>query len=408
MGGKLTVADVERASQGMHFDGDGLYLQVAGPDSKSWIYRYTLHGKARWCGLGSARDVTLATARKKRDKARVQVREGIDLVAERKREKAARNLGSGTTFREAAESYIRAQENGDRVWSNQKHATQWSATLKAYAFPAIGDLPVEAIERAHIIRVLEPIWTEKPETARRVRGRLEAVLDWTIARGERSGENPASRGPLLKGLPRQSKVKGHHAALRYADAPAFMVDLQRQEGIAALALEFAIFTATRTGEVLGAQWSEIDTRARVWTIPAARMKGRREHRVPLSTASLAVLERARQAGQGSEHVFPNTGRGRPLSNMAMLKVLERMGRPELTTHGFRSTFRDWAAERTNFPGEVAEAALAHVIDDKTEAAYRRGDLFDKRRRLMDAWAEYCTKPSEGRVLPLRAAKEIPA
>jgi integrase len=402
MGGKLTTADVEQAAQGMHFDGDGLYLQVSGPESKSWIYRYTLRGKARWHGLGSARDVSLPNARRKRDKARVQVRDGLDLVAERKRVKAARSLGDGVTFRQAAENYIRAQQNGEAAWSNEKHASQWSNTLKTYAYPFIGDFSVEAIERAHVIRVLEPIWTTKRETARRLRGRIETVLDWAIARGERSnGENPASRGPLIKGLPKQAKNTGHHAALPYAEIGAFMRDLQSREGIAALALEFTILTVARTGEVLGARWSEMDTAARVWTIPAARMKGRREHRVPLSASALAVLERAMAAGQGSEHVFPNISRGRPLSNMAMLKTLERLDRPELTSHGFRSTFRDWAAERTNFPGEVAEAALAHVIDDKTEAAYRRGDLFDKRRRLMDVWAAHCAKPatSAGQVVP---------
>jgi integrase len=406
MGGKLTAADVEQAGQGMHFDGDGLYLQVSGPESKSWIYRYTLKGKARWHGLGSARDVSLPNARKKRDKARVQVRDGMDLVAERKRVKVAQRLGGGITFRQAAENYITAQQNSDAAWSNEKHASQWSNTLKTYAYPIIGDLSVEAIERAHVIRVLDPIWTTKPETARRLRGRVESILDRAIARGERTNAtNPASRGPLLKGLPKQAKNKGHHAALPYAEVGAFMRDLQSREGIAALALEFTILTAARTGEVLGAKWTEIDTMARVWTVPASRMKGRREHRVPLSAPTLAVLERVRTAGQGSEHVFPNISRGRPLSNMAMLKALERLGRPELTAHGFRSTFRDWAAERTNFPGEVAEAALAHVVDDKTEAAYRRGDLFDKRRRLMDAWADYCVKaPVTGAVVSFEAVR----
>lgn len=226
MGGKLTTADVEQASQGMLFDGDGLYLQVSGPDSKSWIYRYTLKGKPRWHGLGSARDVSLANARKKRDKARVQVREGVDLVAERKRAKVAQMVGNKITFWQAAESYIRAQQNSV-TWTNPKHGAQWSATLGTYAYPVIGNLPVEAVERADVIRVLDPIWSTKPETARRVRGRIEAVLDWTIARGERTnGENPASRGPLLKGLPRQPKSKDHHEALPYSQIAAFMQDLR--------------------------------------------------------------------------------------------------------------------------------------------------------------------------------------
>jgi integrase len=392
MGGKLTTADVDRASPGRYFDGSGLYLEVRGSESKSWIYRYTLRGEERWHGLGSARDVSLATARKKRDKARVQVRDGLDLVAERKRVKAAQRLGNGVTFKQAAENYIKAQQNGEAAWSNQKHAAQWSATLATYAYPIIGDLSVQAIERADIIRVLEPIWITKAETARRVRGRIETIFDWAIARGERTlNENPASRGPLIKGLPKQPRSQDHHEALPYAGIGTFMLDLRNREGMAALALEFAILTAARTGEVLGAKWTEIDTDRGVWTVPVERMKGRREHRVPLSATALAVLERARQAGEGSEFLFPNIGRGRPLSNMAMLKMMERMGRPELTTHGFRSTFRDWAAEQTAFPSEVAEAALAHAIGDKTEAAYRRGDLFEKRRKLMDAWGEFCGK-----------------
>ena len=403
MGGKLTTTDVGRAAPGRHFDGDGLYLEVRGPESKSWIYRYTLRGEERWHGLGSARDVSLAAARKKRDKARVEVREGLDLVAERKRVKAAQKLGNGVTFRQAAESYIKAQQDGEAS-SNHKHAAQWSATLTNYAYPVIGDLSVQVITRADIIRVLERIWITKAETARRVRGRIETIFDWCIARGERTlNENPASRGPLIKGLPKQPRSQGHHEALPYSQIGAFMLELQGREGMAALALEFTILTAARTGEVLGAKWTEIDTDRAVWSVPAERMKGRREHRVPLSRVALAVLERARRAGADSEFVFPNTGRGQPLSNMAMLKMMERMGMPELTTHGFRSTFRDWAGEQTAFPSEVAEAALAHAIGNKTEAAYRRGDLFEKRRRLLDTWAEFCAKaPVErGKVASLR-------
>ena len=406
MGGKLITADVDRAAPGRHFDGGGLYLEVRGPESKSWIYRYTLRGEERWHGLGSARDVSLAAARKKRDKARVQVREGLDLVAERKRVKAAQKFGNGVTFRQAAESYIKAQQDGE-AWSNHKHAAQWTTTMASYAYPFIGDLSVQVIERADIIRVLEPIWITKVETARRVRGRIETIFDWCIARGERTvNENPASRGPLIKGLPKQPRSQGHHEALPYSQIGAFLLDLRSREGIAALALEFTILTAARTGEVLRAKWTEIDTDRAVWSVPAERMKGRREHRVPLSLVALAVLERARNAGEGSEFVFPNTGRGQPLSNMAMLKMMERMGRPELTTHGFRSTFRDWAAEQTAFPSEVAEAALAHTIGGKTEAAYRRGDLFEKRRKLMDAWASYCAQPAptdHGKVVSLREA-----
>jgi integrase len=401
MGGKLTTAEVEGAAAGLHFDGDGLYLQVTGPKSKSWIYRYSLHGKPRWMGLGSAKYVSLSKARQKRDKARAQVRsDGIDLVAEQKRQRAAsRAEERNVTFRQAAESYIAAQEG---AWSNRKHTRQWSSTLNTYVFPVIGGAPVQEISRAHVISALEPIWTAKPETARRVRGRIEAVIDWAIARGDRTVEdNPARGGALLKGLAKQSKAVKPHAALPYREIGAFMVKLRSRGGTAARALEFAILTAARTSEVLGAKWSEIDANYTVWTIPAARMKAGREHRVPLANAAADVLHAMAQMRDG-DLIFPGAN-GRPLSNMAMLAVLRRMGRADLTAHGFRSTFRDWGAELTAFPNELLEMALAHKVPDKTEAAYRRGDLLDKRRRLMDAWAEYCGKLAPaGEVIPISA------
>ena len=404
--GELTAADIERAGVGMHFDGRGLYLQVAGAETKSWIYRYSLHGKARWMGLGSAKDVSLSKARQKRDKVRAAVRsDGIDPVAEQRRERAAQRADERhVIFRRSAETYIAAQKRGEGAWSNRKHAAQWTSTLKTYVYPLIGAVPVQEISRSHIIEVLDPIWTAEPETARRVRGRIEAVIDWAIARGDRTDENnPARGGALLKGLAKQSKGAKPHAALPYDQIGAFMAALRGRDGTAARALEFAILTAARTGEVIGASWSEIADIG-VWTVPADRMKGGREHRVPLSTAAAEVL-RGMAARRESDFIFPGAGGG-PLSNMAMLAVLARMGRADLTVHGFRSAFRDWGAELTGFPNELLEMALAHKVSDQTEAAYRRGDMFEKRRRVMDAWAEFCAKASApaGKVVAMRERK----
>jgi integrase len=316
-------------------------------------------------------------------------------IAAERRGEAARAI----TFRQSAEQYIEAHRAG---WKNAKHAAQWTATLATYAYPTFGSLPVADIDVALVHRVLEPIWTKKPETASRLRGRIESILDWATTRGYRTGENPARwRGHLENLFPAKSKVRQveHHAALPYPELPAFMTQLEQQPGEGARALRFAIFTAARTSEVIGAKWPEIDFRAGVWTVPAERMKAKREHRVPLSAPAVALLEEI-SAGQG--FIFPGASKGKPLSNMAMLATLRRMGRDDLTTHGFRSSFRDWAAEQTSFPGEVAEAALAHVVGDKVEAAYRRGDLFEKRKAMMEAWARYCTTQEQSAdVVPLR-------
>jgi integrase len=288
-------------------------------------------------------------------------------------------------------------------WRNPKHAAQWKATLATYASPVLGKLPVQAADVGLVMKVLEPIWATKPETAGRVRGRIEAVLDWAAARRYRTGENPARwKGLLDKLLPARSKVRKieHHAALPYDELAAFLVALRAQEGTSARALEFAILTAGRTGEVIGARWDEIDTRPKVWTVPPDRMKGGREHRVPLSDAALTILDRM-AAVRENDFVFPGDRRA-GLSNMALLMTLRRMGRDDLTAHGFRSTFRDWAGNETHFPRELAEAALAHVVGDKAEQAYRRSDALEKRRRLMDAWASYCSKPTAtGTVVTLR-------
>jgi len=304
------------------------------------------------------------------------------------------------TFKDCAERHIAAHK---AAWRNNKHAAQWPGTLITYVHPSFGSLAVQTVDVGLVVKVLEPIWTEKPETASRVRGRIEAILDWATARGYRQGENPARwRGHIENLLPKKSKVRRveHHAALPYPETAAFMVELRQQDGVAARALEFAILTAARTGEVIGGRWDEIDFAERLWTVPAERMKAGKEHRVPLSDAAMTILQTLRDTREG-DFIFPGNWAGRPISNMAMLMLLRRMGRSDLTAHGFRSSFRDWAAECTTFPAEVAEMALAHVVGDKVEAAYRRGDLFQKRREIMDAWSKSCaTPPTGGRVVPL--------
>ena len=402
---KLSARKVEALSKpGLYADGLGLYLQVSTFNTKSWLFRFMLDGKARKMGLGPCHTVTLAMAREKATEARRKLLDGIDPIDERAAVKMARkvNAAKAMSFRQCAEAYINAHKVG---WKNEKHAAQWPATLEAYAYPVFGDLPVAAVDVGLVLKALEPIWTTKPETAGRVRGRVETVLDWAKARHYREGDNPARwRGHLDKLLPARGKVAKvkHHDALPYRDVHGFLADLHGMEGIAARALEFVILTATRTGEAIGATWQEIDLPGRVWTIPADRMKAGREHRVPLSDRAVAVLESLpREAG--NPFVFVGGSKGKPLSNMAMLMLLKkRMGRDGLTVHGFRSTFRDWAAEQTAYPNELVEMALAHTVSDKTEAAYRRGDMVEKRARLMADWATYCAMSAPvGNVVPMR-------
>ena len=419
--GKLTVVKVRSLNTPGRFgDGDGLWLQVRSAASKSWLLRYTLAGKAREMGLGDVSLVTLAEAREAALQARRGLREGVDPIDQRKAAKVAAKVQSAPSFREVAALYLKAHS---ATWKNAKHRAQWPATLELYAYPTIGDQPVSSIDTGAVTRILEPIWHEKPETASRLRGRVETILDFAAVRGWRAGENPARwKGHMDKLLPSRAKVAPieHHPALPWKEIGAFTAELRAQTGCAALALEFAILTAARTGEVIGATWGEIDLAEAAWTVPGQRMKAGREHRVPLSPAALAVLERV-AADHGSQRSTPTApifpGRqiarprsdealqARPLSDMAMLALLKRMGRGDLTSHGFRSTFRDWASEATAFPGEVAEAALAHTLRDKVEAAYRRGDLFEKRRRLMDDWATRCSQPdaaaSGGQVVSIR-------
>ena len=374
----------------MHADGGGLYLQVTRAGVPSWTFRFMRNGRERYMGLGPLHTISLAEARKRAADARLQKIEGGDPIETRRAKRAAARTEQAKvmTFQACAEAYISANEKG---WRNPKHAAQWPATLSTYAYPVLGDLPVHAIDTGLVTKVIEPIWSTKSETASRVRGRIEAVLDWATVRGLRSGENPARwRGHLDKLLPKKSKIARveHHAALPYPEIGEFIAQLRQQDGVAALALQFAILTAARTGEVVGAMWSEIDLKQRTWTIPPERMKAGKVHRVPLCHAAMAIVEKAASLRSG-EFVFPGGKAGRGLSNMAMLKVLSRMGRDQLTTHGFRSSFRDWAAERTSFPAEVAEMALAHTVGDQVQAAYRRGDLFEKRRDLAEAWATFC-------------------
>jgi integrase len=403
---RLSAAQVAKIDKpGRYGDGGGLWLQVSQWGTKAWLFRYMIKGRARQMGLGDIATFSLKEARERARAARQLVADGVDPVEQRKARKEAAQAADAKrlSFREASERYIRAHSPG---WRNAKHAEQWTSTLATYAWPVLGDLGVDRIETAHVTQVLEPIWTDKTETATRLRGRIERVLDWSKARGFRKGENPARwRGHLDKLLPARSKVAKvrHHPAMPYDEVPAFMGRLRGAEGLSARALEFTILTAARTGEAIGARWSEVDFATKVWTVPENRMKAGRPHRIPLSEPVLALLAALPRASDGEDFIFPGARKGASLSNMAMLETLRGMeGERGLTVHGFRSSFRDWAAERSNFPREIAEAALAHVLKDKTEAAYQRGDLLEKRRRLMGAWASFCMeRPGErGVVIPM--------
>ena len=386
---KLNPGRLRNLTQaGVYGDGGGLYLQVRDAEHRSWIYRYTLYGKARWMGLGAFADVSLSEARQLAEATRKLVRQGVDPIDHRQAEETAKRAAARlNSFEEVADAYIKAHEAS---WRNDKHKQQWRNTLATYAGPVMGKMPVAKVDVAAVSRVLEPIWREKPETASRLRGRIESVLDFAAARGWRTGENPARwRGHLENLFPARAKIAAveHHAALPWQDVPAFLGELAAAKGIAALALRFLILTAARTGEVIGATWGEIDMTAKTWTIPAERMKARTEHRVPLSAGAVAILEAVKPFKRGDDKpVFPSPSVG-SLSNMTLAAVMKRLKRAE-TVHGFRSSFRDWAAETTTWPREICEAALAHTIGG-VEAAYRRGDLFDKRRQLMTEWAVYC-------------------
>lgn len=380
---------VKTTKPGLYADGGGLYLQITAAGVKSWLFRYMRAGKARGMGLGPLHTIGLADARTRALDCRRQLLDGIDPLDSRNAERAAQRVAQANamTFSHCSTKYIEAHRAG---WKNAKHADQWINTLATYADPIFDSLPVSAIDTALVMKVIEPIWTTKTETASRLRGRIESVLDWAAVRGYRSGDNPARlKGHLDTLLPKRSRVKKveHHPALPYADLPAFMKYLRAEDGVAARALELLILTATRTGEVIGATWSEFNLDESVWIIPAERMKMRKEYRVPLSARVIELIKAQNEVKQ-SDYVFPGGRYGKPLSNMAMLQLLERMKRDDITVHGFRSTFRDCAGETTHYPREVCEAALAHGIKDKAEAAYARGDLFVKRAALMEDWAAF--------------------
>ncbi len=364
---------------GRHADGANLYLVVGASGARSWVFFYVIRGRQREMGLGPARDVSLAEARELAAQHRRSVRAGVDPLDARSVDVAK------PTFGAFAEEHIKLKGAG---WRNEKHRSQWGNTLKTHA-GSLSNKRIDQIATADVLAVLKPIWSTKPETASRVRGRIEAVLDAAKAAGLRSGDNPAEwRGHLDQILPKRSKQsRGHHPAMAIDDVPAFMAKLRAAKGIAARALEYTILTAARTSETLEAPWPEPAVDRKLWTIPADRMKAERDHRVPLTARAIEILDE--MAGlRVSDFVFPGSKRGRPLSNMSMEMVLRRLGHDDVTVHGFRSTFKDWASERTQFPNELSEMALAHAIGDKTEAAYRRGDLFEKRRTLMDAWASF--------------------
>lgn len=407
--GTLTAMGVKNAkSPGWYGDGRGLWLHIRTSGTKAWVLRYKLHGRARNMGLGPWPEVTLEQARQRALEARSLLKNPdgpVDPIDERRKRQAEAKLASGAhTFEAVSEIFIRAHSEG---WRNEKHKAQWESTLVTYAYPVIGRSPVQLVDTDAILRILEPIWRTKTETATRVRQRMENVLDYAGARKMRKGENPARwRGHLDKLLPAPSRLKkeAHHPALPHGEIGTFMASLRDHNGIGACAFELGILTATRTGEVVAARWEEFDLEAAIWTIPAARMKAGKEHRVPLCSRSIEIIKGMESFKEDSGgYVFPGNERGKAISTAAFRATLKRMGRSDITPHGFRSTFRDWAGEETAFPREVIEHAMAHRLKDKAEAAYQRGDLFKKRRKLMEAWAARChsDQTRSAKVEPIR-------
>ncbi|MEF8760392.1 MAG: integrase arm-type DNA-binding domain-containing protein [Candidatus Accumulibacter sp. UW25] len=401
----LTALEVSRlTAPGFHSVGTvpGLQLQVSPTGYRSWVLRYAIGKTRKAMGLGSYPGVTLAMVLVKAREARQKLEAGIDPLGERLAAKSslAAAVVSTMSFQKASELYITAHESG---WSNAKHAAQWSATLTTYAFPVIGSLSVADVQTAHVISILEPIWRSKTETASRVRGRIESVLDWCTVRGYRQGENPARwRNHLEHLLPARGAVQKvvHHAALPFQEVGAFLAELRKHEGMGSRCLEFGILTATRSGEVRGATWAEIDLESATWVIPAQRMKAKIEHRVPLSSTALGLLAGLPKI-MGTDLIFPSV-RNTQLSDATMTAVLKRMGL-DVTVHGFRSSFRDWAGEVSNYPRETIEHCLAHQLADKAEASYARGSHFEKRRRLMEEWSRFCSAPMKpASVVPIRS------
>jgi integrase len=400
---KLSSLKIKSISErGFYADGGGLYLQVAPGGSKSWVFRFKKDGRARDMGLGPIGTIELKEAREVARVCRKLRLEGVDPIDQREKARQEVKLAAtrAMTFDQCRDVYIQTHSAG---WKNPKHRQQWTNALQTYVTPVFGALPVQDIDTAVIVKALNPIWTTKPETAGRIRGRIETILNWATSSGLRSGENPARwRGHLANLLISQAKIRKvkHHAALPYAQIGQFMVDLRGQAGIAARALEFTIETVGRTTEIRGAKPEEFDLEKKVWTVPAERMKGGILHRVPLTDRAVEIVRS--MIGRGT-YVFPGSSLKKPLSDASMSAVLDRMGITNATVHGFRSSFRDWAHEQTNFPREIAEAALAHKVGDETELAYKRGDALEKRRKLMDAWSRYCSMPLRtATVTPLNA------
>lgn len=403
---KLSARGVASIKEpGRYSDGGNLYLVVDESGAKRWLFMFRWQGKLKEMGLGGLSSVTLGDARERAAEARKLVAAGRNPIEAKKAAKAA--AAGAITFGEFADQLIDDIQQGFR---NEKHRWQWQHTLEVYA-SALRPLNIAEIGTEEVLKVLRPLWLTKQETASRLRGRIERVLDAAKAKGLRTGENPARwRGHLDNLLPRRQKLqRGHHPALPYKEAPAFITELRKREAIAALALEFTILTAARTGEVIGATWEEVDRPQRLWVVPAARMKAGKEHRIPLADRALAILDEVEKARTG-DFLFPGSRKGEPLSNMAMAMLLKvRMKRPDITVHGFRSSFRDWAGECTDFPREVAEAALAHIVGNEVERAYRRGDALEKRRQLMSAWEAFLrSKPSDSRQLEAPQEDAAPA
>jgi integrase len=398
-----TIATKKR--RGLYCDGGGLYLQIAEGGTKTWIFRYRspFTRKPRHMGIGSLNSVGLPEARQSAETQRGLLAQGVDPITARKEEIArkAAEAARTVTFAQCAASYVESHKAG---WRNDKHAGQWRYTLETYAGPVLGALPVQEVDPGLVLKILQPIWTTKPETASRLRGRIENVLDWARVRGYRQGDNPARwKGQLQQLLPTLSK-KGrvkHHKAMPFAEVAEFITRMRGIAGVPARCLEFTILTVARTGEAIKAKADEFDLERATWTVPASRMKAKKEHRVPLPPRAVAIVREMLDCG--GDFVFSALKHTRHISNMAMLKLLDRM-QVDVTVHGFRSSFRDWAAERTNFQHELCEMALAHTIPNAAEAAYRRGDLFAKRRKLMEAWADYLAKPQRNSaVISLRSA-----
>jgi integrase len=404
---RLTAMQVAKAKKpGLLCDGGGLYLRIAPRGSKQFIFRYAVNGRLRDMGLGPTHTLSLEQARERARDARLLRLDGLDPIeAKRARMAALRATDAkAMTFRQCAEGFIRDNE---KEWKNAAHHRQWTSTLSTYVYPVLGNLPVAAIDTPLVLKVVKPLWGHKTETASRVRGRIEAILGWATVHHYRSGDNPARwQGLLEHALPARSKVAKtqHHVALPYAEIAPFMARLRQDTSAAARCLEFIVLTGARLGEATGAMWPEIDFANRIWVVPAERMKGGREHRVPLSDPAMAAVE-AMRAVRMSDFVFPGMREGRSVGPRTIQDLVKQIAGDEITTHGFRSSFRDWAAERTNFPREVAEMALAHTVGDKVEAAYRRGDLFQKRRQMMDGWAKFCgTARPLSEVMPIGSRK----